>query len=412
MSKKHHWLGPALVIGLIGGGIAGGGWYYRNHKAVTARSYQTAEISRGALLQTITAAGQLNPVLKVEVGSQISGIIQKLFADFNSRVKEGQLIAQIDPATYEANFIQAEGNLANAKAALELAQLTAERAKVLRANKLTAQAEYEQAVAGLHQCEAYVKINEGSLKKAQVDLARCKIFAPIDGIVISRDVNVGQTVAASLSAPKLFVIANDLSKMQIEAKVTEADIGQVAVDQEVKFTVDAFPGETFHGNVTQVRNAPITDQNVVTYDTIIEVSNSELKLKPGMTANVTIVMARRDQVLKIRNSALRFRPPKDIDIGKIPGPAIVAATNQKSEAATRKKPNSDKKEKRKSERTVHLLRDGAMYAVTVKTGINDGRETEVLEGLAEGDRVIVEMSEPEKSSSLMARFLATLRRKN
>src|SRR5439155_20887361 len=236
---------------------------------------QTMAVSKGLLLQTVTASGQLNPVTMVDVGSQISGIIEELLADYNSSVKKGQLVAKIDPATYEANFVQAQGNLANAKAALELAQLNAERAKSLRNDKLNTQADYEKAQADLHQAEANVKINEGTLMKAQVDLARCTIYAPIHGVVISRNVNVGQTVAASLSAPTLFVIGNDLSKMQIAANVAEADVGLVEVGQEAEFNVDAFPGKTFHGKVTQIRNAPKTEQNVVTYDTIIEVSNPD-----------------------------------------------------------------------------------------------------------------------------------------
>src|SRR5437667_2090418 len=300
------------------------------------------------MTQLVTDSGQLNPVVKVEVGSQISGIIEKLLVDFNSPVKEGQVIAQLDAATYEANLIQANGNLASVKAALELAQLNADRAKALQADKLSAKAEYEKAMADLHQAEAAVMISEGALKKAQVDLARCTICAPIDGIVISRNVNVGQTVAASLSAPTLFLIANDLTKMQIEAAVAEADIGQGQVGQKVDFTVDAYPAQTFHGAVRQVRNAPKLDQNVVTYATIIEVSNPELKLKPGMTANVSLIVARRDDALKIPNAALRFHPPKSVEVKKADSEASAKGA-RKSESATRKK------DKRKAEGTVYDL---------------------------------------------------------
>src|SRR6266545_2743801 len=265
-TRRRKWL---WLLAMVASG-AGLGWYL-NQPAASTLDYETVQVSRGDLTQVVTASGQLNPVVKVEVGSQISGIIEKLFVDFNSQVKEGQLIAQLDPATYEANLMQAQGNLANVKAGLELAQLSADRAKALQADKLSAKADYERAMADLHQAEAAVKISEGALKKNQVDLARCAIYAPVDGIVISRNVNVGQTVAASLSAPTLFLIANDLSKMQIQANVAEADIGQLEVDQNVDFTVDALPGQTFHGRVTQIRNAPKTDQNVVTYETIIEV---------------------------------------------------------------------------------------------------------------------------------------------
>ncbi len=207
--RRPKWL---WLVAVVASG-AGVGWYLNQH-AESTLDYESVLVSRGDLTQVVTASGQLNPVVKIEVGSQISGIIEKLLADFNSQVKEGQLIAQLDPATYEANLIQAQGNLASVKAGLELAQLNANRAKALQADKLSAKADYERAMADLHQAEAAVKISEGTLKKAQVDLARCAIYAPVDGIVISRNVNVGQTVAASLSAPTLFLIANELAKMR------------------------------------------------------------------------------------------------------------------------------------------------------------------------------------------------------
>src|SRR6266568_1636300 len=328
-----------LMVAVLASG-AGLGWYL-NRPSSNPLHYETTAVTRGELTQLVTATGELTPLVKVEVGSQISGIIEKLFVDFNSPVTEGQVIAQLDAATYEANLIQAQGNLANAKAAAELAQLNAERAKTLQTEKLNAKAEYEKAVADLHQAEAAVKVNEGSLKKAQVDLARCTIYAPIDGIVISRNVNVGQTVAASLSAPTLFVIANDLARMQIEADVAEADIGQVGVGQDVEFTVDAFPGQSFQGKVTQTRNAPKIEVGVVTYVTIIEVNNPELKLKPGMTANVSVIVARRDNALRIPSAALRFRPPKFSEAKKSESPAALA------EAKVEKKPESSARKKDK-----------------------------------------------------------------
>src|SRR6266478_37549 len=304
--RNLRWPKRVLTFMALAGGAACAGWYYQQHRTEEAPDYQTSVVGRAELLQVVTASGQLNPLVKVEVGSQISGNIEKLLADFNSPVKAGQTIAQLDPATYRANYVQAEGNLASAKAALELAQITEKRAREL--SKLSAQADYDKAVADLHQAEANLKINEGALKKAEVDLARCTISSPIDGVVISRNVDVGQTVAASLSAPVLFLIGNDLRKMQIDANVAEADIGLVEVGQDADFTVDAFAGRVFHGKVTQIRNAPKTDQNVVTYDTMIDVNNEDLKLKPGMTANLTIIVARRDNALKVANAALRFHP--------------------------------------------------------------------------------------------------------
>jgi HlyD family secretion protein len=426
-TRVFRWVKGLFLLSVLIVGAGYGRWRWTQTPA-NAPKFQTATVTSGGLVQVVTASGQLNPVIKVEVGSQISGIIQKLLADFNSPVKEGQLIAQIDPGTYEANFIQAEGNLASAKAALEYAKINEARAKTLRAEKLNAQAEYDKALVDLHQAEANVKINEGALRKAQVDLGRCKIYSPIDGIVISRNVDVGQTVAASLSAPTLFLIANDLSKMQIQANVAEADIGQLEVDQNVDFTVDALPGQTFHGKVTQIRNAPKTDQNVVTYETIIEVSNPNLKLKPGMTANVSVIVAHRDHVLKIPNAALRFRPPRSVQVVKAHA-GKTADTNKPAVAATgdrtaegEKKPDSTKKaegaksadsgktkrEKKKADHTVYVLRDGALQLVKLKLGITDGRDTELLEGLKEGDAVVVDMTEPKESTPMLSRlFTAT-----
>jgi HlyD family secretion protein len=298
-------------IGLVvlGGAIAGGVWYYK-HKEEAAPEFTTTKITRGEITQAVTATGQLSPVLNVQVGSQISGIIQKLYADFNSQVRSNQILAQLDPATYQANVNSAEADLANAQASLELAQINARRAEDLCKDKLIPQSELDQAVATLHQAEAQVKIRKSSLDRVKVDLGRCTIYAPVDGTVISRNVDVGQTVAASMSAPVLFQVASDLTKMQIDANVAEADVGGVEVGQQVEFTVDAFPDRTFHGQVTQVRNSPLTVQNVVTYVTVIEVNNADLKLKPGMTANVSIIVQRHENVLRIANGALRFRPPE------------------------------------------------------------------------------------------------------
>ena len=378
------------------------GWYV-NRRADKSVQYQTVAVTRGELTQVVTATGQLNPVTNVQVGSQISGTIANLYADYNSPVTNGQVIAQIDPATYEAAVAQAEGDLANAKAALELAQVNARRAKELFDDKLIPQSDYDQAMATLHQAEASVKLKTAALGRARVDLARCTIYSPVDGIVISRDVNVGQTVAASLSAPTLFVIANDLTKMQINASVAEADIGNIEVGQDVDFTVDAFPTRTFHGKVIQVRNSPITVQNVVTYDTIIEVNNRDLKLKPGMTANVSIIVAQRDDTLMIPNAALRYRPPDAT------ATASPSSSRGQSGGGTRQwagggggggPGGGGRRRERSPTRTVHVLgSDGKVQQVQIKTGISDGVSTEVLEGLAEGDKVITSASTRQSSAS-------------
>ncbi len=405
-----------VVVLVLAAGVAWGGWaYIQRQKQNSHAEYQTATVARGELTQAVTASGTLNPVLNVQVGSQISGIILKLYADFNTPVKAGQVVAQLDPGTYQANVNSAEGELANAKASLELAQINARRAAELFKANLIPQSEHDQSIASLHQAEAQVKIRSASLERAKVDLDRCTIYAPVDGIVISRNVDVGQTVAASMTAPVLFQIANDLTKMQIDANVAEADIGGVEVGQHVDFTVDAFPLRTFTGKVIQVRNAPITVQSVVTYDAVIEVSNPDLKLKPGMTANVNIVTARRENVLKIPNAALRFRPPDVLAAENKTNASMARLTGAGSSAVDRamreKPPKGEKRrasdgaasggEGRRSKmerpitRTVYVMPQssaGEMSSakpqpVQIKCGISDEVATEVQEGLNEGDLV-------------------------
>lgn len=394
-SGSTLWVVIFLVAALaVGAGV----WFWKraDNKAV---EYQSVVVGRGEITQLVTATGTLNPVTNVTVGSQISGIIQTLSADFNTRVERGQIVAQLDAATYRANVASAEGDLANANANLELTQVDFRRAEELFKAQLIAKSDYDKAIASLHQAEAAVKMKEASLQRAQVDLSRCTIYAPVDGIVISRNVDVGQTVAASMSAPTLFIIANDLAKMQIDANVAEADVGGVREGQDVEFTVDAFPYRTFRGKVVQVRNSPLTVQNVVTYDTVVEVNNADLKLKPGMTANVSIVVARRDDAVKLPNAALRFRLPESVSSSSKTNTAVAGATNQgggqarSGERGRGERGGSGGSGKPRGERsptrTIYTLgEDGAPKPVQIKTGISDGITTEVTEGLNEGDKVI------------------------
>jgi HlyD family secretion protein len=346
--------------------------------------FQTATVTKGPITQAVTATGTLNPVTNVQVGSQVSGNIQKLFADFNSEVKAGQTVAQIDPMLFQAAVTQADGDVASANAALELAKLNAARTQRLFAEKNSSQQDVDSTTAALHQAEANVKIKQGALDKAKADLDHCTITSPIDGVVISRSVDVGQTVAASLQAPVIFQIANDLTKMQIDSNVAEADVGAVEVGQDVDFTVDAFPTRTFHGKVVQVRNAPITVQNVVTYDTVIGVDNKDLKLKPGMTANVSIVIAHKDNVLQLKNAALRYQPA---DAAASEAKPSGAHRGSRSTSGGGQRPTGGARE-RKPERTVYVLSFGNPKPVQIKTGISDGIVTEVSEGLKEGDKVV------------------------
>lgn len=415
-----------LVLLLAAGG--GGWWYYKN-KQPSAPEFTTTKLTRGDLTQAVTATGTLNPVLNVQVGSQVSGIIQQLFADFNSVVKSNQVIAQLDPATYRANLASAESELASAKASLQLAQVNAKRAQELFAVGLISQAEHDQTIATLSQAEAQVQIRTASVERVRVDLGRCTIYAPVDGTVISRNVDVGQTVAASMSAPVLFQIASDLTQMQINASVAEADVGTVAEGQEVEFTVDAFPERTFVGKVTQVRNAPLTVQNVVTYDTIIEVNNADLKLKPGMTANVSIIVQRRENVLRLPNAALRFRPSEEwlepVATNAPPTVATGGSTNNPTlagEAGMRRGPGGGGGERgmgrggrggrggggeRRNMQTLYVLpADNAAKAGAVKLkpvrarlGITDGIFTEIIEGLTENDVLVTGVSTPTTGNS-------------
>jgi HlyD family secretion protein len=315
---------------------AGGGYYYyqRSKTAALPPSYNTNTVARGSIRQLVTATGQLDAVLSVDVGSQISGLIVKLHADFNTVVKKDQVIAEIDPATYKQRLRQAEADLASTKASNRLQQLVTERTRELAAKSLVTQQEVDQAEAQLAQSNASLLTRQAAVENANVDLARCTIRSPIDGIVISKQTEEGKTVAASLNAPTLFTIANDLAKMQITAAVAEADIGSVQQGQPVTFTVDAFPNRNFTGTVTQVRNAPKTVSNVVTYDTIISVDNRDLKLRPGMTANVSVIVASRENTLRIPNSALRVRLPENSGVKTEPAaPAVAAATPASSATA-------------------------------------------------------------------------------
>ena len=319
MSKARSSSGIIITLTLLA--AAGAGiWYYMKPGAEKAPEFSTAKVSRGDVQQVVTATGGLEAVTSVDVSSQISGLIVEINVDYNSPVKKGQILAKLDPATYESRLSSAKAQLANTTANFNLVRLNTERSRKLREQNLVSQAELDQAEAQLAQSQAQMLIQQAAVDTAKVDLARCTIYSPIDGIVIDRIALVGKTVSASTSAPTLFTIANDLSQMQISAAVAEADIGTIEDKQNVNFTVDAYPSRQFRGRISQIRNAPKTQSNVVTYETIIDVRNEDLKLKPGMTANVSIVIAQRTGTLRIGNNALRVRIPENL----LPPPAPVA----------------------------------------------------------------------------------------
>lgn len=373
-----------LIICLIIIILTATGIFLITRKNGAETQYTTQKVSRGNLRATVTATGTLNAVTTVLVGTQVSGTISSLYADYNSHVKKGQLLAQIDPTTFEAQVQQAKANLAAADANVEKAQAavvdaerTLARNRLLFGRKLIARSELDtadtnQLIAAAQQkaAEAAVAQAKASLKVALTNLQYTRIVSPVDGMVISRNVDVGQTVAASFQTPTLFNIAQDLSRMQIDVSVDEADIGRIRQGQAVEFAVDAYPDKILKGRVAIIRNAPITVQNVVTYDVVVLVQNREKILKPGMTANVAFITALHDHVLKVPNAALRFRP----------------GNREAEEGATpeRKGP-------------VVWLLEKQPRRVAVAVGISDGNETEVISPiLKEGDEVIVASTEKKK----------------
>jgi HlyD family secretion protein len=354
-------------------------------------SYRTEPVTRGDIQATVTATGTVNAVTTVLVGTQVSGTIRSLFVDFNSRVKKGQIIAQIDPSTFEsqvqqarANLLAAQANLDKSNTALVDAKRTFERNKELFTKNLVPRSDLDTSETNCETAKAQVGSSKAQIEqaKASLDIARqnleyTKIVSPVDGVVISRNVDVGQTVAASFQTPTLFTIAQDLTKMQIDTNVAESDIGAVKVGQDVEFTVDAYPDTTFKGKVWQKRQAPITVQNVVTYDVVIQVNNQDFKLMPGMTANVSIILMTRRDVPRVPNAALRFRFSE-----RPAGAAGAAGAGEKRGPA------------------VWVLENGRPKRVSLTPGISDGTFTEIVAGdLKEGQQTIVEMLRKSKGQA-------------
>ena len=324
LESRNIWLW--LSVGLVALVIVGVIVLLRRETKHPPLEWTTAKVDRGNIVARVTATGTLSALVTVQVGSQVSGRIQHIYVDFNSPVTKGELIAKIDPQLFQAalaqaraNYVSAQGNLRKAKVQAEQAAIDFKRQANLAARNLIAPADYDTAKTNLAAAKAQVEVNRGELEqaaaaltRARVNLAYTNIVSPTDGVVISRNVDVGQTVAASLSAPTLFVIAQDLRQMQVDTSVAEADVGKLHAGMKATFTVDAFPGQRFTGKVRQIRNAAQTVQNVVTYDAVIDVDNPRLELRPGMTANVTFIYADRQDVLRIPNAALRFQPSPEV----------------------------------------------------------------------------------------------------
>ncbi|HEY7957190.1 MAG TPA: efflux RND transporter periplasmic adaptor subunit [Polyangia bacterium] len=388
MKRTLGWIATLMVVAAC---IVGVLRWRRAHDKPES-SLVSVPAAKGRLVAKVTATGTLSALVTVQVGAQVSGRISKIMVDFNSPVKKGEVVAKIDPQLFsaaveqaKANATAAEGNLAKARAQAVDAERQYQRNQQLRAEKLIAQADLDTSQANAEAAKAQVTANAGaveqakaSLHQAVINLDYTTIVSPINGTVISRNVDVGQTVASALQAPTLFTIAEDLKKMQVDTNVAEADVGKLKAGMIASFSVDAYPTDRFKGVVRQIRNAPQSVQNVVTYDAVIDVDNSGLKLKPGMTANITFVYAEKDDVLRVPNAALRFNPPPSL-LGKKPGGGM----------------HKRKRAEAPNQRTVWIDRGGQPVAVPIEIGVTDGSFTEVQSGaLKEGDPVITEAKSP------------------
>jgi HlyD family secretion protein len=376
--KKYIFIGIPCLAAILAASI----YFLGNKESI---QYKAEKIDRGTINKYVTATGTINPVRTVIIGSQVTGLISKLYVDFNSDVKAGQIVAQIDPVPFKHQVKKAEATLATAVASLEKAKVNSKntrrnyhRSKRLFAKKVVsieeldaARTTYQAGLADVKLAESQVLQAKAALEIAKTDLEHTVIVSPLNGIVISRNVDVGQTVVSSFQTPTLFNIAEDLVHMQVNTNVDEADIGMVQVGQNAKFTVDAFPEDLFEGKVAEIRMSPIIFQNVVTYDTIINVDNSSLKLKPGMTANTSILVASAENVLRVPNAALRYTP-SEILKGEVDRKAL-----------------ADRKFAKKTSLHIWVLDNGKLKQVAVKLGIGDDSFTEILEGdIKEGQDVV------------------------
>ncbi|HEY2899915.1 MAG TPA: efflux RND transporter periplasmic adaptor subunit [Polyangia bacterium] len=423
MKKSNIGLTVVAVIVL---GAAGGTTYYRaTHKNTV--HFETVAVDRGAIMAKVTATGTLSALVTVQVGSQVSGRVSEIRVDFNSQVKKGQVVAKIDPPLFQAaldqadaNDVAARGNLTKLQARADDAKAQLTRAEELARRKVIAQQDLDTMRANAKAADGDVVAAQGqvaqakaSLHQARVNLAYTTISSPITGVVISRSVDVGQTVAASLAAPTLFVIAQDLTKMQVDTSVAEADIGKLRAALQATFTVDAYPSRKFKGVIRQIRNAPQTLQNVVTYDAVVDVDNNGLELRPGMTATVTFIYDQKDDVLRVANAALRFQPPAELQqrgrSGGGPADAGVANGGASAGGAARsgdrargggggppgaggsRRPRGGGDGEPPDRRTLWVLRDNNPLPLSVHTGLSDGVTTEVdSPQLQAGDRAITD----------------------
>jgi len=388
---KKWWIAGVVALALAGSNF----WYWRANNASQAAKYVTQSVSHGNIMQAVSANGTLQPVTLVSVGSQVSGRVKSLYADFNSRVKKGQLLMELDDELLGAQLAQSEANLASAQASLSLAESNFQRVESLFKQEFVSKQEFDQSRQALQSARAAVAQAKAARLRDSINVGNTKIYSPVSGIVISRQVDVGQTVAASLQAPTLFQIAQDLREMRIDSSFSEADVGQIKTGMPVGFRVDAFPNREFKGAVKEIRLNPTTVQNVVTYNVVISLTNPDETLLPGMTAYVNITLASRENVLRVPNSALRFKPSAKPDRKDASRPANKFASRPEGAGRGAGRANGGG--------MVFVLENGKPKPVRVKLGITDGRTTEILEGnLKDGDALITEevVSSKAKASDL------------
>ena len=391
--KRATWI--MIAAGVL---LASGAGLFLSRSGSAEVKWRTAAVERGTLRQRISATGTLSALIQVNVGTQVSGTISALFVDYNSKVTRGQPIAQIEPTLFQAAVADAQATVSKAQTTLDDARRQLARAKRLHEQQLTSDQDLDAAQVVADRANGDLLSARAALMKAKANLGYCTITAPVSGVVVSRAVDVGQTVAASFNTPTLFVIAQDLTKMKMLAAIDEADIGQVQAGQKGQFTVDSFPDEQFRGTVSQVRLEPVVTQNVVTYNVQIDVENTDLKLRPGMTANVSILTNQREGVLKTPSAALRFNPMAFLAAAK---PAAQAGTNGGSQA---QRPGGRGATPRgtvgRRQDRVWVLKDKRPVALPVQVGITDGQATEISgEGVAEGLQVLVGVEDTKKAQN-------------
>jgi HlyD family secretion protein len=386
-----------LIVLVVLAAVATAVTFYLRRDGKTAQvKYRTETVDRGVVTSVVTATGTISAVTTVQVGSQVSGIIQNLYVDYNSPVKKGQLLATLDPTPFETQVEQRQADVLRAQVQMRNAEIQFNRSARLLAEKLTPESDHDAAKANYEGAAAQVAQAEAALRQSQTNLSYTKIFSPIDGVVVARQYDIGQTVAASFQAPTLFTIAEDLTKMQVQADVDQSDISRVATNQPARFTVDAYPEENFVGAISQIRLNATQNQNVITYPVIIDVANPEGKLKPKMTADVTIEVAKVQDVLRVPNAALRFKP---IETGRANGNDAAtkaalegtAARGGGQGAAMAADALASGQRGGRHKQVVYVLGAGdELKAVPVKTGITDGRFTAILEGdLTPGDKIAI-----------------------